>query len=168
MSKETTSRRQFIKALLAAGGGITAAAFLPNQWVKPLVNTGVLPVHAATSVTYHLEGNTHDGRYVVSAVAGDVTGIKRSSGLASPAKFPSGECAVTLNGIAITMFYEGTLTPAPLASPVTQYTESSTKFGCSVWYDTKFIIPCDAREFNWTFSSPGSFNTLLFANPNWC
>jgi hypothetical protein len=44
------SRRQALKALLAASGGLTAAAFVPSKWVKPLVMSGVLPVHAQTSV----------------------------------------------------------------------------------------------------------------------
>jgi hypothetical protein len=38
-----------LKVLAAAGGGITAAAFLPAKWVKPIVNSGVLPVHAQAS-----------------------------------------------------------------------------------------------------------------------
>jgi len=48
LSKKIT-RRQALKTLLAAGGGLTAAAFLPSKWIKPLVMSGVLPVHARAS-----------------------------------------------------------------------------------------------------------------------
>jgi hypothetical protein len=43
------TRKQFVKLLLAAGGATTAAAFLPDKWMKPKVGFGVLPVHAASS-----------------------------------------------------------------------------------------------------------------------
>ncbi len=43
------NRREALKALAAAGGALTAAAFLPGQWAKPLVESGVLPAHAQGS-----------------------------------------------------------------------------------------------------------------------
>ena len=49
MSPEKISRRKALKALAAAAGGLGAAAFLPAKWVKPVVESGVLPAHAATS-----------------------------------------------------------------------------------------------------------------------
>jgi hypothetical protein len=49
MKKQDITRRDLLKVLAAAGGGITAAAFLPEKWVKPVVNSGVLPVHAQAS-----------------------------------------------------------------------------------------------------------------------
>jgi hypothetical protein len=49
MIKKSITRRELLKVLVAAGGGITAAAFLPAKWVKPVVQSGVLPVHAQTS-----------------------------------------------------------------------------------------------------------------------
>jgi hypothetical protein len=51
MQQKLISRRQLLKILLAAGGGLTAAAFLPAQWLKPVVKAGVLPVHAQSSIT---------------------------------------------------------------------------------------------------------------------
>jgi hypothetical protein len=49
MSDKQISRRELLKVLTAAAGGITATAFLPSGWIKPVVKSGVLPVHAQTS-----------------------------------------------------------------------------------------------------------------------
>jgi len=43
------SRRQLLKALIATGGAITASTLLPAKWSKPIVEVGVLPVHAQIS-----------------------------------------------------------------------------------------------------------------------
>lgn len=42
------SRRQVIKLLTASAGAATMAN-LPNKWVKPVLNAGVLPAHAQNS-----------------------------------------------------------------------------------------------------------------------
>ncbi len=47
---QNVNRREALKALAAAGGALTAAAFLPGRWTKPLVESGVLPAHAQGSV----------------------------------------------------------------------------------------------------------------------
>ena len=44
------SRRDALKALAAIGGAAAASALLPEKWVKPVVEAGVLPAHAQTSV----------------------------------------------------------------------------------------------------------------------
>ena len=41
-------RRQLLKALAAAGGAVTLAG-LPGRWVRPVVETGLLPAHAQSS-----------------------------------------------------------------------------------------------------------------------
>lgn len=46
---EPISRRQLLKALVAAGGGLAASLFLPQRWVSPAVEVGVLPAHAQIS-----------------------------------------------------------------------------------------------------------------------
>ena len=43
------SRRDLLKTIIAGGGGIVAAGFLPEKWLKPVVKSGVLPVHAQAS-----------------------------------------------------------------------------------------------------------------------
>jgi hypothetical protein len=52
MYSNKITRRQVLKTLLAASGGLTAAAFLPSKWLKPMVMSGVLPVHARASSVY--------------------------------------------------------------------------------------------------------------------
>ncbi len=44
--KSTLSRRELLKILAAGGGELAATAFLPEKWLKPVVETGVLPAHA--------------------------------------------------------------------------------------------------------------------------
>jgi hypothetical protein len=48
MDKKIT-RRDALKTIIAAGSGIVAAGFVPEKWVKPVVKSGVLPVHAQSS-----------------------------------------------------------------------------------------------------------------------
>ncbi len=43
------SRRQLLKALIAAGGAVSASTLLPGEWARPLVEVGVLPAHAQAS-----------------------------------------------------------------------------------------------------------------------
>jgi hypothetical protein len=56
MIQKNLSRRQALKAILAATGGIGLSAFLPSEWLKPVVKTGVLPVHAQTSIVPDCSG----------------------------------------------------------------------------------------------------------------
>ena len=54
--ENSLSRRELLKVLVATGGGLVAAAFLPGRWLKPLVSAGVLPVHAQGSLTLTISG----------------------------------------------------------------------------------------------------------------
>lgn len=55
-NKTKPSRRRLLKTIAAAGGAITAAKALPENWTKPVVDSVLLPVHAqATGVTYSIE-----------------------------------------------------------------------------------------------------------------
>jgi hypothetical protein len=44
--ERAVSRRRLLKALAAAGGAATASTMLPGKWSEPIVEMGVLPVHA--------------------------------------------------------------------------------------------------------------------------
>jgi hypothetical protein len=44
------NRREVLKALAAIGGAAAASSFLPEKWVKPVVEAGTLPAHAQSSV----------------------------------------------------------------------------------------------------------------------
>jgi hypothetical protein len=48
--KKTLNRREALKTIAAASGALGAAAFLPGKWSKPLVEVGVLPAHAQSTV----------------------------------------------------------------------------------------------------------------------
>ena len=43
------NRRQALKTMIATAGGLGSLAFLPEKWLKPVVKSGVLPVHALSS-----------------------------------------------------------------------------------------------------------------------
>ncbi len=50
-SQKPINRREMLKkGALATGAAITAAAFLDGKWFKPVVKTGILPVHAQASI----------------------------------------------------------------------------------------------------------------------
>ncbi len=44
--RQELNRRDLLKVLSASGIGVTVAAFLPQKWLAPSVETGVLPAHA--------------------------------------------------------------------------------------------------------------------------
>ncbi|MDA9981506.1 twin-arginine translocation signal domain-containing protein [Gammaproteobacteria bacterium] len=51
MSKKQTTdaRRRLIKSLAAGGGVLTTGAMVPNTWVKPVVDSVIMPAHAGFS-----------------------------------------------------------------------------------------------------------------------
>jgi hypothetical protein len=69
----TLSRRRLLKALAAGGGAFAGAALLPGQWVKPVVEVGVLPAHAQTSGRSATFGNPGAAQFVVPAGVTQVT-----------------------------------------------------------------------------------------------
>jgi len=50
IGKPQLTRRNALKLLAAASGAALGSAFLPAKWTKPIVETGVLPVHAQSSL----------------------------------------------------------------------------------------------------------------------
>ena len=50
LRKPINRREMLKKGAMAVGGAITAAAFLDGKWLKPIVKTGILPVHAQASM----------------------------------------------------------------------------------------------------------------------
>jgi hypothetical protein len=43
------SRRRVLRKIMLSGGAIAGAGFLPDRWMKPVVNSVVVPAHAQTS-----------------------------------------------------------------------------------------------------------------------
>ena len=52
---KTIGRRELLKALAAGGGAVAASAVVSGKWVKPVVEAGVLPAHAATSALIYFK-----------------------------------------------------------------------------------------------------------------
>lgn len=44
--KTASARRKLIMSLAAGGGVLTTGKMLPNTWVKPVVDSVVMPAHA--------------------------------------------------------------------------------------------------------------------------
>ena len=57
--QQELSRREVLKALAAIGGAAAASALLPERWVKPVVEAGVVPAHAQ-STNYIVHCHIHD------------------------------------------------------------------------------------------------------------
>ncbi len=47
---ERLGRRRLLKILGVAGGAVATSTLVPGQWVKPVVQVGLLPAHAAISL----------------------------------------------------------------------------------------------------------------------
>ena len=59
-----STRRTLLKSLAVGGGGVIAVKTLPREWMKPIVDSVIVPVHAQSSVTYGLSAQvvvTHSG-----------------------------------------------------------------------------------------------------------
>jgi hypothetical protein len=50
IQKEIMGRRQLLKLLAATSGAAAASGSLPDRWLKPVVEVGVLPAHAQGSL----------------------------------------------------------------------------------------------------------------------
>jgi hypothetical protein len=48
--RRTLGRREALEALAAVGSAVAASVLLPEKWIKPVVEAGVLPAHAQASV----------------------------------------------------------------------------------------------------------------------
>jgi hypothetical protein len=62
-NQRSLSRRELIKIIGAAGCTVTATALIPDRWLPPQIDIGVLPAHAQTSeaLTVSNLGITPDG-----------------------------------------------------------------------------------------------------------
>jgi hypothetical protein len=47
--QRSVSRRELFKILGATGGALTASVLIPEKWLPPQIDIGVLPAHAQTS-----------------------------------------------------------------------------------------------------------------------
>jgi anaerobic selenocysteine-containing dehydrogenase len=47
---KTDSRRKLLKSIAAGTGAVVAGKSLPESWSRPVVDSVMLPAHAATSI----------------------------------------------------------------------------------------------------------------------
>lgn len=48
-TEKSMSRRKAVRAIVIGGGVVTGAKGLPSEWAAPVVNSVILPSHAATT-----------------------------------------------------------------------------------------------------------------------
>jgi hypothetical protein len=167
------TRRQALKAALAAAGGLTAAAFLPARWTRPLVKTGVLPVHAQSSTSLFLSSPAPS--YQLPNIGTLDVYISRSpSGyttLAREPKKPPCNYDPSLVGIVVTLAVSpaGAVTGAP-ALP-TQLTTDSLPLGPCPVYGCQFPISGYTpvlNSFEWVITAPGCPELRLPGSNGFC
>ncbi len=50
-TEKIKSRREALRKILIGGGVVTSASFLPDKWVKPVVDFIVVPAHGSMSTS---------------------------------------------------------------------------------------------------------------------
>jgi len=183
MTPNKLTRRQALKYILAASGGLTAAAFLPAQWLKPIVQSGVLPVHARASVAGYYVTNDSMGTVGIRALVGSGVDNGSTRHLASPVKDESGlDLIQSLPNILLTVTHTAAnvpwtkepVNPAPRLTggtpgEITDITTYGPPYGpYPIQYGAKFTWPVGGVDytpanavFQWIITAPnGSFVTL--------
>lgn len=107
---QSISRRDLLKAAIAAGGAVSVTSIVPEKWISPLIKGGVLPVHAQTSNP--LPTNT--------------------PGLDAPTKAPATATPTSTATATPTQTATATATPTPTATaiPVFQIASHDEDFTC--------------------------------------
>jgi hypothetical protein len=85
-SEKALTRRQVLKAIAAGSGAVAAATLLPDRWVEPVVEGGVLPAHAQISevpVEYSLSCSINEQQSFPGYELIDITGTVTATGGAS-------------------------------------------------------------------------------------
>jgi hypothetical protein len=125
--EQKLGRRDALKIMVAGAGAITASAFLPEKWVKPVAEFGVSPVHAQASIAPAVGGTISGLVYacgftdspisgaIVSVVGTAFSMITGPSGLYSFPNVPPGNYSVNCVAYAGPT---GTLTEGPVSVTV--------------------------------------------------
>lgn len=103
-SRETLSRRRFLKAIAATGGAAAASSLLPGEWVKPVIEAGVLPAHA--QVTQNVVTNLTAYAYITNEDSNTVSVIDtRTNTVVATIPIPLGQgpfgVAVSPDGLLV-------------------------------------------------------------------
>ena len=92
MLEQEVSRRTLLK-IIAAGCGLVVASSLPREWVKPVIDAGLLPVHAQTTSGGTLTGLLQTCGYLYAGESVTIDDL----GLTSP--ITGDDCIYTITGV---------------------------------------------------------------------
>jgi hypothetical protein len=161
MLQKPVTRRTLLKAILAGSGGIAAASFLPEKWLKPVVHSGVLPVHAQSS-GYSIQGyRSPVGAHVYT---GSVTHNPNGSyKMASPIKTtnPPSSPGNPVNGVTVTASVTSSTGPTPMT--ITSSNPQVTGTGGTNGWAGFSINPGDGGILRFTAAS-GVYNEVTINN----
>jgi hypothetical protein len=48
-TKKEEARRRILKKMAVSGGIVTASQVMPERWIKPVIDSVILPAHAGVS-----------------------------------------------------------------------------------------------------------------------
>jgi hypothetical protein len=114
MPQKPVSRRALLKTIFVGGAAVSSSAFLPKKWVKPVVESGVLPVHAQVSATGSINGTVRNT--IVSNMDG---GIAYTSAGRKPQRKAQ---AQSVAGQTINLYMGGTAAGTPYRTVMTDAT----------------------------------------------
>jgi len=89
----TDSRRKLLKSIAAGSGAVIAGKSLPESWSKPIVDTVMLPAHAATTAT-------DDSSTERTCCAGVFCGLDFDSSPVAGSAIVNSDCTISMEGIA--------------------------------------------------------------------
>jgi hypothetical protein len=163
------TRRQALKATVAAAGSMTAAAFVPARWTQPVVKSGVLPAHAAAStgntMAYLLSSTytpPNNGYLDIVVFHGVIDGSPAFSNI-------NGTCPTYVKGASVTMTVDpaGAITGTPALPVTVKATTKVTVLGCD-FYVARFQLGgynVGNSPFYWVFNSPGCQELRISSTP---
>ncbi len=145
--QETLGRRQLLKAIAATGGAVAASTLLPGEWAKPVVEVGVLPAHAQTSVAYSMICASFPGGGDVTVNDNIIQDIEPRLAIVSG----SGQ----LGDISATMTARASEGPLPIFNPALPQTTTTLPSGAAVFPNLTVNGQPDAHFFLvFTFDTP--------------
>jgi len=118
MSNKELSRRRLLKKLAAGSGALGAVSALPEKWRKPVVDSVILPAHAATTTAPASCNGKIAGSWSVSAHSANgvvnftTTYVLSNNGTYTESGIAAGTWSLSGNTVTLTSSGGDTLTGA--------------------------------------------------------